>query len=246
MIYKLIGFSLIVAFVLTGCISGAMQDQLQWAGSMREVLREGKTQARASLDYIMKSGGTYAVGALEGLEGEILILDDKPWVSQTQPDGTQRTRLVAASEFSATLFVATHVATWNESSVEQDTSADGFEEMIIRAARRAGKDINNPLPFLLAGEFTDVDLHIVNKTCPMQARQTGAAMQPYRGSRTRTYGIVFGIFAADSAGILTHHGSRVHAHILILGDEPLMGHLDSIGVAAGAKIRFPREYRKLN
>ncbi len=238
--------ALFLVVTLHGCATSSSYRSFHSAGTMFEVLRDGKTQGRARLDCIIESSGTYAVGALAGLGGEILILNDEPWISTVQPNGVQRTRIVDPSAYSATLYAAAHVAAWQDRPVKSDVPMGGLEELVVRSAQETGTELDTPLPFLIEGEFADIELHVVNKMCPMQAKNTGASAKPFRGSRSRARGVMFGVFANDSEGKLTHHGSRIHAHILIPGEVPLMGHVDSIRVTKGATIRLPKEYLELN
>lgn len=54
-------------------------------GALREMMHEGRVERRVDLGPLAGTAGLFGVGALEGLGGEVTILDGAVW--QSMPDG---------------------------------------------------------------------------------------------------------------------------------------------------------------
>jgi hypothetical protein len=49
-----------------------------------------------------------------------------------------------------------------------------------------------------------------------------------------------GFYAADAAGVLTHHGTAIHVHAIIEYDgRVLTGHIDGLTLKPGASLQLP-------
>jgi alpha-acetolactate decarboxylase len=94
------------------------------------------------------------------------------------------------------------------------------------------------MPFRVEGTFENLCLHVLNGSCPI-ADPDGP--EPWRLTDATAEGVLVGFFAADAAGKLTHHGQRSHVHALAITSEGQQagGHVDSTGIAAGAKLFVP-------
>ncbi|MBC7921448.1 MAG: hypothetical protein H7Z75_10225 [Ferruginibacter sp.] len=57
---------------------------VQWAGEMRNVMQKGDLRAYISLDSLADKPHLYALEPVEGLQGEIIILDSKPAISSVK------------------------------------------------------------------------------------------------------------------------------------------------------------------
>ena len=68
----------------------------------------------------------------------------------------------------------------------------------------------------------------------------GDREQPWRQHGVSTALRVVGFFARDQHGVMTHHGSNLHIHAIIVnGDEWISGHLDEVEMAEGATLSVP-------
>ena len=65
--------------------------------------------------------------------------------------------------------------------------------------------------------------------------------EPVTRREAFTFGTLVGFWARDGAGTITHHGTRVHAHVLVRSDTPYTAHVDTVRVGAGSVLRIPRE-----
>src|SRR6185436_15409534 len=68
--------------LLVGCAKPTWDGRVENWGEMRPVMREGQTEARVQLSEVVKRPHAYAVGAVESLDGEIVIEDGKCWLAR--------------------------------------------------------------------------------------------------------------------------------------------------------------------
>ncbi len=208
-------------------------------GVMREVMMEGKTEARVALaDY--EKPGFYGVGALAGLEGEVLINDGKVQVARERVLSGKS----GAGAERATLLTVALVTAWREVPIANGADLEAIERTIAEAVPESLRDGAKPVPFMLAGHFTTLALHVVRGACPHSA--TSPETEPDRWSR-EAIAVVVGFFAPGRAGVMTHHGTAIHAHAWgqsLWDSHPLrgpwaMGHVDSLVCAPGTNLFVP-------
>jgi acetolactate decarboxylase len=214
-------------------------------GEMRVVLGQGRHEGRIRLGELTKRSHCYAVGALEGLAGEVTVLDGKIVVTRVDEAGRPVADSAEPKDAQAAMLVAAYVSRWSERRIDDSVSTEEFESFLRRSARAAGLDVSKPFPFMIEGDLTALEMHVINGACPMRARRLGrelpAAQQPYRGSMAQTEGRLIGIYAEGAAHRLTHHGTETHTHALLKNKEGKMltGHVERVGVSAGAVLRLP-------
>ena len=211
-------------------------------GNFKRMVHTSDTSGKVALASIARSAGTYGVGALADLTGEILIWDGKFFVplgetasGATQPPGTND---------QAALLVTARVRGWYEAQVIQDMTQQEFEQFVINIARSKGIDINSPFPFIVFGEVTGYTWHVVTGKATRhgggaQHGQGHATHRTFTGTKTR--GKLVGFYSAEEQeGVITHPGERFHVHY---ADDDLKtsGHLDNFGIAKGAKLLLPRQ-----
>lgn len=235
---RLPGFLMLGMALCCGCATEPSWDgEIRQWGAMRRVLGEGRTEGRVPLRSFAGAKGTYAVGALAGLRGEVTIVDGQVWVARAV--GTESScRLLGAGDTEATLLVAAQVPRWTMHPVDADVPADEVDAFVRTTAARAGLDVSRPFPFVLKGGLQAVDAHVVNGMCPMRAEPT-SEHAPVRIRLESVEGTLVGIHAVGQQGVLTHHGTTTHVHVLVEGDRARMGHVESVGLAAGAKLLLP-------
>ena len=238
--------SVLIALSLGSCRSqqsGAARAFIQH-GQMHEAIGAGLHHGRVALSELADRPHVYGVGALAGLEGEVTLLDSTAIVTGVTDDGLPRPIEHPAAE--ATLFAGQSVSRWTHVPLTESVPADRFEHTL--AARVSEHDVDDaePFVFVIEGGFTDVRLHVINGACPIRARMTPGAvdesLQPFAWEALNVPGTLVGIHAIGAAGKLTHPGTSVHAHLVFTDPGTgarLTGHVEQIGVAAGAVLRLP-------
>jgi hypothetical protein len=205
---------------------------------MREVMMEGKTEPRAALSRYEQKG-CYAVGALAGLAGEVMIDDGVVFVSRDRAESiTDR-----AGDAQATLLTVAQVRRWRELPLGEGADLDAIEGA-IRAALPDPKAVETaPLPFLVIASSATLAMHVARGVCPHGA--SDPEHQPDIWRNDPAHGAVaariVGFFAPGQAGVMTHHGTAIHAHAMVSTGTgtKAMGHVDSLVVGPGARLLLP-------
>jgi acetolactate decarboxylase len=240
-----------VRFCCAGCIGGFERDPdgylervrpagVRHHGAMREVMRDGRTEGRIAVAAATRFPHAYAVGALEGLRGEITIVDGAAWVTRLHDGAPALTGPQPTEGDLATLLTVAHVPAWHDVEVTGSASGLALEHVIANAAREAGHDPERPIPFMLEGAPEELALHVINGFCPVSTPAPAEA-EPWRWTMADRQAVtVIGFYAPDSAGVMTHHGTALHAHAVVPRDgRTIAGHVDRLRIGAGMTLRVP-------
>ena len=212
---------------------------------MHEVVGKRQHHGRVALAEIASKPHFYGVGALEGLNGEITLLDSEVLITTVDDHSHPQTEVNPDAK--AALLVGQSVVQWNHLNLNEDVSSDRFDEIIQGRAKSSGIDISKPFVFVVEGKFRDVRLHVINGACPVHARikklELDPKLKPFELEVETISGTLVGIYAPDSVGKLTHPGTSVHAHLIYRDSETgkrITGHLEKVGLGQGAKLKFPK------
>ncbi|MAF27108.1 MAG: hypothetical protein QF819_05715 [Gemmatimonadota bacterium] len=209
-------------------------------GSLREVVREGRLDARVRLDEITPGPHTYALGALADLEGEVTIVDDEIWLSRTDEDGTVVTERMRTSEAGAAALVAARVDGWTRHSVGQDVPFEELDAWILRSALVAGVDTSSAFPFMVGGFVRDLDWHVIvgDRLPPGASSHEEHMATAVRDSLDVTHATLLGFHSTRHHGVFTHHTTNTHLHV-VMKKPNASGHVDGVTVPAGAWLLLP-------
>lgn len=206
-------------------------------GSMRAVMREGRTEARVRLADVLSSDRLVGVGALAGLAGEIAIVDGVAWIARVDSGQLQCDSDVRMEDH-ATLLATSDVEHWRELTLPRDVELVELEQFLAREARGTELERAPAWPFVVEGELANVATHVLNGACPFAA-EVDAEHQPLRRSFESVDGILVGFFAPSAGGELVHHGQTTHVHLVVSRPAPYVGHVDHVALRAGARVRVP-------
>lgn len=215
--------------------------RVQHWGTLREVLREGKSEGRVEFARAL-GPHSVAVGASAGLAAEITVdrgaVHLAEVVDAAAPHGV-RERAPRPGERAA-LLVCADVPAWSESVMPAVADLDELEALVRAAALECGLDAAAPFPFRVEGLARRLELHVFDHSCPI-AHPDGPP--PWRFAGADLQAVLVGFHADDSAGVLTHHGRTTHTHALLPGRD-VSGHLDEIAFEAGARLFLPQRARE--
>src|SRR5512139_2815075 len=66
-------------------IVGAKKEGLvEYVGAQKEIFKTGKATSVVSLEDLAERKGLYAMGPIDGLDGEITIFDSKPYITKVR------------------------------------------------------------------------------------------------------------------------------------------------------------------
>lgn len=212
----------LIACLLVGCAAPSWDGTVERWGTLREVLRDGDTSGKVRLDAVE---GSVGVGAMEGLAGEITLVGGRIWIARPNEPVSSTPR---PDDRAAFLAVA-DVPAWSEPISVGPIDLDALEARIAELAQ--GRET---VPFMVEGEFVELEAHVLNGTCPFAA-DPALRSEPFRFHHERVRGRLVGFFTTLPAGTLTHHGTRLHAHAL-LDDGSAMGHVDRAVIAGTLRV----------
>jgi alpha-acetolactate decarboxylase len=241
-----VGLYLSAAVLLWGC--GATKPpataRLVQIGAMHETIGKRQHQARVDVAEIAGRPHFYGVGALEGLKGEITILDSLAFVTRVTPEGAPQAGSPADAK--ATLIVGQSIERWTRHTMTEAVSHDRFDETIGARAVGAGVETADPFVFVIEGAFTEVRLHVINGACPIHARinklEIPEGERPFELDVENVSGTLVGIYAADAVGRLTHPATKTHTHLIYTDPatgERVTGHVERVGLSKGATLKLP-------
>ena len=221
-----------IVLVLMSCFTlyrKAVSPEIRIDGKLWNIMHNGNISQVVFLQDILsnpKQQSLYALGALSNLEGEILIWDNKPFISF--PHGSEI--IVENSlNYGATLLVSTSVQRWKTIEVQinkQEQTRAELETYISQQAQEL--QLSEPFPFLLQGEFSVLDWHVISwdphDTEHTHQKHISSGLQ---GSLQNTPVQILGFYSTKHHGIFTHHTANTHMHV-VNDTETIAGHVDSI------------------
>jgi hypothetical protein len=191
-------------------------------GTMREALRDGRTEPRVALAGLAARSAV-GVGALAGLAGEVTIADGRVLVATAE--GEECRVAEAEDGAAATLLVRAEVEQWQEWPLPDCATYRELDSAVAARLRQCGFDPTQPTPIRVRGRGTRVEYHVVAGACPI-ANPSGPP--PWRFAGPLEHVELIGFYVEGAAGRWTHHTASSHLHVVAPGR---MGHLDDLALA---------------
>lgn len=229
---------ILVGSLVAGCASSDWNGVTRRWGSLREVLRDGQVSGRVRVLEAGIGPGSVGVGALADLAGEITVVNGEVWVARPAADGRIVARSGAEPSTQAAFLALAEVPAWAELPVKQDLGLGELEDILAALLSQFPSGKVDSLPFVVEGPLGAVQAHVLNGKCPFAAVEERRG-EPVRFERSAAQGVLVGFFSTLPPGILAHHGSRLHTHVLLRDQDPAMGHLDDVRVLKGGVIKVP-------
>jgi len=232
-----------LGFVVVLCGALAWADDwngtaVEHRGALRNIVHNGDVSAVVDLESLAEIEGLYALGAGEGLRGEIVILDGRPFTSSVS-DG----EMVMDTSFrgKATLLVYAQVLEWQEHDVPPAVSTgESLTEFVTATAEAQGISVDEPFPFLIKGRFGLVEWHVVDwppgDTVHTHDKHKASGLSGWLEDTTVT---ILGFYSSKHHGVFTHHTTNVHMH-MVTADERLAGHVDSLSRIGPVSLWLPK------
>lgn len=197
-------------------------------GAMRETMWEGKTGGLIDLDTLSGMEGMVGLGPLEGLRGELVIVDGVCYKSEIRPDGN--VAVTRTRKAKAPFFGYSRVRKWKREPLPDSVVDMGRLEAYFLS--RLG---TAPAPFMFKVEaaVAEARIHVVNVPPGTKVRSPEDA---HRGQEQFVLAnqdlILVGFFSTSHQAVFTHHDTFLHIHALSARKD-MMGHLDAIRFQPG-------------
>ena len=201
--------------------------QVEIYGSLGEIMHNGDVSGKVRLNLLGPLENRYGVGAVAGLDGEILIYEGEVFVTRYDDNLLS---LDKSSDVEAALLAITRVPEWQEIEVTMNLDDHkAVESFVAKMLSEKGINSDGAVPFKLSTENGYVNWHIIRPPEKGKDHKDAAKRGKYNGSFN-----TFGIYSTHHEGIITHKGSNAHIHF-INEDKTLAAHVDEIAIPAGSR-----------
>jgi len=199
----------------------------------------GKDNFKATvlLDTLPARKNLFGIGPYGKMQGEITVLDGKPYLSQVQADGTATISQNWQAE--APFFVYASVPRWKSYQLNVEIkNINELQRAIEELATQNGYGLSTPFPFRINGTFTELTTHVVTpRSADVAGYKPGRNQENYSLSKEK--GELLGFYSQQHQGIYTHKDAYIHVHF-INSKKTIMGHVDKIAVAKSKlTVMFP-------
>ncbi|MFY0603670.1 MAG: acetolactate decarboxylase [Flavobacteriaceae bacterium] len=207
------------------------------SGALRTMM-SGDLSKTIDLNTLSQKKYLYALGAFEGLQGEIQIFEG---VSHSSKVKDSTVAIVNEIEGSASLLVYTEVEKWVENSLFNFASKTDLESLLMNEAKKVGLDTEKPFPFILEGKISELQWHVINWN-PKDSVHTHKKHQEsgLNGMITNESVRILGFYSNKHKAIFTHHSSNVHMHFTSK-DQSLAGHVDDLKIKDSIILKLPSQ-----
>jgi len=240
---------LIVVTAYAAIVGAKKEGLVEYVGAQKDIFVSGKASSVVSLEDLAGRTGLYAMGPIDGLDGEITIFDSKPYITQVRGnDYTLDTTLKHGAFF----LVWTEQTKWQD--IQVPAAVKGYvdlQKFVKAQAQAAGIDVTKPFPFLLAGTPIEIKWHInVDRTegKPITKESFYKSKQPFM-TRNEPVDII-GFYSESHAGVFltattpvikedSGMKNAIHIH-LVSRTSKAAGHIDDIILGQGMVLRLPK------
>jgi acetolactate decarboxylase len=209
--------------------------EVRWSGELKNVMMNGDLRGTIELESLATLPHVYAVGALEGLQGEVTILDSSVSIAVVE-DG--KVVVSELQEGKACTLVFAQVRQWKEWPLPKSTeSLHHLESFLVEAATKEGIDVSRPFPFLVKGKVAEANYHVLRHPGdledPHDLHDKAQVEYVLKNSSVE----LLGFYSDKHMGIFTC-GGNLHVH-LRSGDGKTSGHLDAVALGDNMRLFLP-------
>jgi alpha-acetolactate decarboxylase len=212
----------------------------RWFGALHAIMHEGRTETAVKLADVVAGPGTFGLGALTGLDGEVTVVDGVVWLARPRADGTAEVRRAdlegADRDQGATLFVVAGVASWREIPLARDVAWSELDAFLEAALPERGYAVDVPIALRIEGPVAGLRWHVVDGSkLEAGAGHADHARASVSGRLERVDAQLVGFFSTAHQGVFTHAGASTHFHAVI-ADPLTSGHVDEVTLLRGARL----------
>lgn len=244
-----VAMSVLVAACATAAFQGTKEGLVEFGGSQKTIFASGKAERVVPVGAMAAGTDSFGVGAVAGLDGEITVLNGKPYVTKVRGDGYT---LDHDHDHAATFAVWARVPRWRDEPVPATVKGYLDLQNFVKArAVAAGIDVSKPFPFQLTGTPAEVKWHInldLTEGKPINTELFAKSKANYVAKNQAMDIIGFysekhpGVFiSAYAPAIKKESGlmNAIHIH-MVSKDGKSAGHIDNLTLAPGMTLRLPQ------
>ena len=240
---------LVVVLSATVIIAANKEGLVEYIGAQKDIFMSGKAASVISLEELAGRKGLYAMGPVDGLDGEITIFDSKPYITKVRGKDYILDNTLKHGAF---FLVWTEQAKWQDVPVPNNVKGYVDLQKFVKAqAQAAGIDVTKPFPFLLSGTPVEIKWHInVDRTegKPITKELFVKSKEPYVAKNEPVD--IIGFYSEHHAGVfLTQFApaikedsgmkNAIHIHLVSRASKAA-GHIDNITLGENMVLRLPK------
>ncbi len=195
----------------------------------------GDLKGYADLGKFRNHPHLYAVGPVEGLQGEVTIFDGKPFIAKMHG---KKAKVHTKSYPKACFLVYAQVKRWNKTVIPDSVkSKTDLEAFILMAAERQRLSPKEPFVFLVKGTAKRVNYHIIHWTGKgkfgHEQHEKAKVQLRFQDKPVK----IVGFHSDHHQGVFTCMGN-FHMHV-ITQDNKHSGHMDDLQLGSGCRLFLP-------
>jgi acetolactate decarboxylase len=229
--------ALLLAFIGLLTAGSAHAQEVLTAGMARNVMMGTDLSAKVALDSLITQPGLYALGPVDDLQGELLVLNGIPYAADVRKDAV---RVYRAADAKAPFLAYSYVTRWHTIEVTQPLAdLAALQAFVARAAQGYGIPEGTPFPFLLRGSVDSIDLHIIMRN-PKERKHSHEAHNKAKRKfhLANSSGELLGFYSTQHEGVFTHKGQYMHLHF-ISDRKDMLGHVDGLSLQQPFQLLLP-------
>jgi len=245
----LIGLCIVAVAGTAIALNSTKEGLIEYIGAQKDIFKTGKATSVISLESLADRPGLFAVGPIDGLDGEITIFDSKPYITQVRGSDFVMDKTFKHGAF---FLVWAEQNKWRDIPIPEKVKGYVDLQQFVKAqAQAAGIDVTKPFPFLLVGTPAEIKWHInVDRTegKPITKELFQKSKQPFV-TKNEPVDII-GFYAEHHAGVFlpsskpkfmegTDAENVIHIH-LVSKTGKAAGHIDNITLGEGMVLRLPK------
>ncbi|MDX1387664.1 MAG: acetolactate decarboxylase [Acidobacteriota bacterium] len=209
---------------------------VEWVGELRTVHRQGDARPTAHLSQIEPRDGSFAIGPLAGLRGEITVIDGEAFVTIADDSGE---RMERGFDHDAPFLVFGWVGQWQAIPIPSDVQdIAGLEQWLPDKAAASGLRVDEPFPFKVETSVSRVGYHVISNTEPgYQVSRPHRELMRFFTIDSEPV-VLIGVHSISHGGVFTHHDQATHLHV-VSKDGQHAGHVDQLGLGSNAVLYLP-------
>lgn len=228
---------LITGFLLISCQKSGIDIEVNIYGALFKIMHEGQREGEVTLIDVIQNDHTYGLGAMEGLDGEVIIMNNQVLINTAKNGKNPTSQSQVKDNDKALLLVTAQVENWQKVSLDESVSMGTIDASIKKYANKMGINTNKPFPFIIEGTFSSVEWHIIDSPDPGGNHDEHMASS-WKKIDSDIKGKILGFYSESHQTVFTHYSSYTHMHVLF-EIEKLSGHIDDIQINIPWQLSVP-------
>lgn len=235
---------LILLFILIAPPLAAQN--LQLVGNTAQIMRNYDLSANIDFDTLSNTENLYGIGAIENLQGEMTIIDGKPYVA-TWSENNQA-QIEQTFDKKGIFLVSAKVEEWHQIKINQEIK-DKSELIayVLEQGKKYDLDVDGGFPFRIETNVDHIRAHIsfISKSTVQNFSPQAKKAEDHRVIVENEDVEIMG-FAGNQAGgryampaMGNRPASKMHIHFLS-ADKKKIGHIEDLTILKEAVLYLPK------